>query len=177
MYIIKNTHTSKTSSNFIFDYMKIERRKNERIKRSTWEELMAYSPLIRHGPHRKQRLQQLFVAAETSLPSRCIATIRGYAQKDPQTPHWYDRPHRKRRAQQFFHSCVCICCRGNVCTEPSNIHIQTHRLMGGIYEVRRLDGMRCHDIHTISKNEFRHSKVNRGNSQTERRSHKPTSGK
>jgi hypothetical protein len=52
------------------------------------------------------------------------------------------RPHRRRRAQQFFYCCVCICCRGNVFTEPLRsknkvIHIQTHRLMGGIYEVRR----------------------------------------
>jgi hypothetical protein len=29
-----------------------------------WEELIAYFPLIRHGPHRKQRLQQIFVARE-----------------------------------------------------------------------------------------------------------------
>jgi hypothetical protein len=51
-------------------------------------------------------------------------------------------PHRKRRVKQFFYCCMCICCRGNIFTEPlpSNergLHIQTHRLMGGIYEVRR----------------------------------------
>jgi hypothetical protein len=51
-------------------------------------------------------------------------------------------PRRKRRLQQFFYFCVCIRCRGNVFTQPlpSNdrgIHIQTHRLMGGVYEVRR----------------------------------------
>jgi hypothetical protein len=50
--------------------------------------------------------------------------------------------HRKRRVQQFFYCCVYIRCRGNVFTEPlpSNdrrIHIETHRLMGGTYEVRR----------------------------------------
>jgi hypothetical protein len=27
------------------------------------------------------------------------------------------------------------------------MHIQTHRLMGGIYEVRRSYGLRCHDVH------------------------------
>jgi DNA-binding GntR family transcriptional regulator len=39
---------------------------------------------------------------------------------------------------------------GNVFTEqlPSNIHIQTHRLMGRIEEVRRWDGLSCHDTHT-----------------------------
>jgi hypothetical protein len=34
---------------------------------------------------------------------------------------------------------------------PSNergIHVQTHRLMGRIYEARRWNGLRCHDIHT-----------------------------
>jgi hypothetical protein len=28
------------------------------------------------------------------------------------------------------------------------IHIQTHRLMGGIYEVRHCEGLGYHDIHT-----------------------------
>jgi hypothetical protein len=28
------------------------------------------------------------------------------------------RPHRKNRVQQFFSCCVCICCCGNVFTEP-----------------------------------------------------------
>jgi hypothetical protein len=51
-------------------------------------------------------------------------------------------PHTKRCVQQFFYFCLCIRSRGNVFTEPlpSNdrgIHIQAHRLMGGIYEVRR----------------------------------------
>jgi hypothetical protein len=46
--------------------------------------------------------------------------------------------HRKRLVQQFFYCCVCIRCRGNVFTEPllsddRGIHIQTHRLVGGIY--------------------------------------------
>jgi hypothetical protein len=58
------------------------------------------------------------------------------------------------------------------------IHIQTHRLMGGIYEVRRWDGVSCHDIYTnFHKDLFRHSKVDRGNTQTTGRSHKPTSRK
>jgi hypothetical protein len=39
--------------------------------------------------------------------------------------------------------------------------------MGRIYEVRRSDGLRCHDIHTkCHKDWFRHSKVNREDSQT-----------
>jgi hypothetical protein len=35
--------------------------------------------------------------------------------------------------------------------------------MGGIYEVRRLDGLGCRNTHTeFYKDWFRHSKVNRG---------------
>jgi hypothetical protein len=61
-----------------------------------------------------------------------------------------------------------IRCRGNVFTEPllSNdrgIHIQTHRLIRGIYEVRRWDGLRCHDIRTkFNKDYFRYLEVERG---------------
>jgi hypothetical protein len=76
-------------------------------------------------------------------------------------------PHRKRRVQQFLYCCVCICCRGDVFTEPSpsndrRIHIQTHRLMGRIYEVRHWDWLRCRDIHSkFHKDWFRHSNVDR----------------
>jgi hypothetical protein len=50
-------------------------------------------------------------------------------------------PRWNRRVQQFFYWCVCIRYRGNVSTEPlpSNdrgIHIETHRLMGGIRPLR-----------------------------------------
>jgi hypothetical protein len=53
-----------------------------------------------------------------------------------------NEPYRKRPFQQFFYCCLCICCRGNVFIEPlpSNDrrdYIQTQRLIGGIYEVRR----------------------------------------
>jgi hypothetical protein len=57
------------------------------------------------------------------------------------------------------------------------IHIQTHKLMRGIYEVSRWDGPRCHDIHTkFHKDWFRHSKVFSGwftDTQTTWWSHKP----
>jgi hypothetical protein len=62
----------------------------------------------------------------------------------------------------------CIHCHGNMFTKtlPGNdrgIHIQTHRLMGGTYEVCHWDRFRCHDIHTkCHKNWFRHSKVDGG---------------
>jgi hypothetical protein len=92
-------------------------------------------------------------------------------------------PNRKRRVQQFFYSFVCIRCHGNVFTEPlsSNdrgICIQSQRLMGGIYVVRRWDGLRCHDIHTKFHQDWsRHWKVNRGgftDTNTARWSHKAT---
>jgi hypothetical protein len=57
-------------------------------------------------------------------------------------------PHRIWRFQICFYCCVCIHCRGNVSTEPllSNdmgMHIETNKLIRGIYEVRRWD-----DVHT-----------------------------
>jgi hypothetical protein len=67
--------------------------------------------------------------------------------------------HRKRCFKTIF------LCRGNVFTEPlpsndRSIHIQTHRLMGGIYEVCRWDVLRCHGIHTkFRKDPFRNSKI------------------
>jgi hypothetical protein len=49
------------------------------------------------------------------------------------------------------------------------IQIQTHRLMGGIYEVRLSDGFTCQDIHTMFHDDrFRHSKVDKGDTQTHR---------
>jgi hypothetical protein len=43
------------------------------------EELIVYFLLLRHGPHRKQRLQHFFVAGGMSLESCYIATTRGYS--------------------------------------------------------------------------------------------------
>jgi hypothetical protein len=49
------------------------------------------------------------------------------------------------------------------------IHIQTNRLMGGIYEVCHSDGFRYHDIYTkFYKDWFRHSKVGKKDTQTHR---------
>jgi hypothetical protein len=69
---------------------------------------------------------------------------------------------------------ACIHCRGKVFTDPlpstdRGIHVQTYRLMGGIYEVCRWNRLRCHDMHTeFHKDWYRHSKVNWGDSQTHR---------
>jgi hypothetical protein len=60
------------------------------------------------------------------------------------------------------------------------IHIQTHRLMGRIYEARHWDELRWHDIHTkFHRDRVRYSKVDIGDTytdtQTARWSYKPTS--
>jgi hypothetical protein len=96
-----------------------------------WEELIAYFPRIRHGPH------------------------------------------RKRRVQDFFCCFVCIRCRFSFRTEslPSNdrgVHIQTHRLMGRIYKVRRRDGLKCHDIQSLIKTGLGIHKLIWGDTQTHR---------
>jgi hypothetical protein len=41
---------------------------------------------LRQGPHSKRRLQRFFFAAETSLPSRCLASIWGKWTKKKKTP-------------------------------------------------------------------------------------------
>jgi hypothetical protein len=87
------------------------------LNKKFWEELIAYFPLIRHGPHRKRRLQQLFVAAETCSHSHCLAVIGVHTDRPIDSPFMRHGPHRKRRFQQFF-VISCITCRGNVSTEP-----------------------------------------------------------
>jgi hypothetical protein len=43
-----------------------------------WGKLIAYFPLIRHGPHRKR--SRFLATIRGLLPSRCLATIRGNTQ-------------------------------------------------------------------------------------------------
>jgi hypothetical protein len=55
------------------------------------------------------------------------------------------------------------------CLATVVIHRQTHRPMGGIYEVRRWDGLRYRDMHTkFHKDWFRHSNLDRGDTQAHR---------
>jgi hypothetical protein len=62
-----------------------------------------------------------------------------------------------------------ICLLSRYLATIGGIHIQTHRLVGGIYDVCRWDGLRCHDIHTkFHKYCFSYSKVDGGgDSQTQ----------
>jgi hypothetical protein len=98
-----------------------------------WEELIACSPLIRHVPHRKRRIQQFFVAAKYL-----------YRVVTEQQIHWLSSdkngPHRKSCVQQTV---TCIRCRGKVFTEllPSNDRrdTQTHRLIGFMTYAGKMD--------------------------------------
>jgi hypothetical protein len=63
----------------------------------------------------------------------------------------YDTDRTENHVQKFFCCCVCILCRGKFFTEPLPSNILIHILMGGIYEVRPLDGLRCHDIQRVHK--------------------------
>jgi hypothetical protein len=92
-------------------------------------------PLIRHGTHRKLCLRQFFYCCMYSLPrerlpSRCLP-VKGGSQFTEPLP-----------------------------SNDRKVHIQTYRSMGGIYEVRRWEGPKCHDIRTkFHKDWFSHSKV------------------
>jgi hypothetical protein len=68
---------------------------------------MAYFPLTRHWPHRKRRLQQIFVAVGTCLPSHCLTTIVGYTDRPTDSPLIWHGPHRKRRVQYLFFVSYC----------------------------------------------------------------------
>jgi hypothetical protein len=69
-----------------------------------------------------------------------------------------------RREKDTFNNSSTLVCVFIVTVTSLLIHclamIQTHRLMGVIYEVHRFDGLRCHDIHTeFHNNWYSHSKV------------------
>jgi hypothetical protein len=90
-------------------------------------------------------VQQFFYSCLYSLPQECLYLAVAW-----------------QRKEGFTSPNFCLATIGG-------IHVQTQRLMGGIYEVRRWDILRCSNIHTkFHENCFRHSKVNRGNSQIHR---------
>jgi hypothetical protein len=122
-------------------------------------DLTIYFPLIRHGPHRKWLLKQLFVATGTYVPSCYLATIGRYTDS-----------HRlfldnTRTAQKMTHPTVFLLsrvfvatgtCLPSLClakngriqfTEPlllsNRRDTHTDRLMDGIYEVLHCDELSC----------------------------------
>jgi hypothetical protein len=101
------------------------------LNRNSWEELIAYLPLVRRETHRKRRVQQFFFAAVTCLRNGCLTTIRGFTnrQKDTNFSFQSQGQHRKSGVQVFFYFWVCIHWRGNVFTEPlpSNVVGYTYR--------------------------------------------------
>jgi hypothetical protein len=82
-------------------YFKYEENKN------VWEELIAYFPLILHGPYRKGHLQQFFVATGASLTSFYVAMIGGHTVRPTYSPLIRHRPYRRQRVQQLFNCWVC----------------------------------------------------------------------
>jgi hypothetical protein len=90
-----------------------------------WEELIAYFPLIRHGLHRKRRLQQLFVAVGTSLPGCYLATIGAYTGRPIDSPFIKHEPHRKWSVQKFLYYRVYSLPRERVCRA-----VAQHRMVG-----------------------------------------------
>jgi hypothetical protein len=110
------------------------------------EELIAYFLLIRNGPHRKWRLQQLFVPAGMSLLICHLAKIRG----NIDSPLIRHGPHKKWR--------VFYCWVNSLLRERVYLTFACQRRWGGL---------RFHYIDTKShKDWFRHSNVNRGDLQT-----------
>jgi hypothetical protein len=109
-----------------------------------WEELITYFPLI-HDYTENDSSSNSRGAAGTSLPSCHLAMIGG---------------HTDTRVQQFLYCCVYSFPLERVFravalqqkdgyTLPSRCLAKTgglhiHRLMGGIYKERRLDGLKCH---------------------------------
>jgi hypothetical protein len=65
---------------------------------------------------------------------------------------WYDTGlHRKRRVQQLYFSCIFIAAVAFLpsrCLAAIGEWTYILKLMGGIYEVCRWNGLRCHDTHT-----------------------------
>jgi hypothetical protein len=128
------------------------RQKNVEIPKF-WENtsIIAYFPLVLHGPNKKDAFNY------PSLPrERLYGLVMGYAHGPT------DKAHSIVLLLRVFvaaGTCLVNCCLATI----GRINIQTCRLMGGIYEVHHWNGFRCHNIHTEFHNDLlRHSKVNMG---------------
>jgi hypothetical protein len=98
-----------------------------KCKKKFWEELSTYFPSIQYRPHRKQCLQQFFIAVWTCLPSHCLAMI-GDTQTDPQTLLWYNMDCIENNASNNSSIVACIRHHGNMSTKPlpNNSREHTH---------------------------------------------------
>jgi hypothetical protein len=150
------------------------------------EEWTAYFPLIRHGPHRKRRLQQFFVAAGTYLPNYLPSNGRGIHRP------FFDKTQAAFKMMRttillLFRLVVAAgTCSPNRCLAPKgkirvrtlnravalpligSIHAHAQRLMGRIYEVRRWDWLRFHHKRTKFRIDwFSYSEVDGGGGGTQ----------
>jgi hypothetical protein len=82
----------------------------KRKNKKSWEKLIPYFPLIWHGPYRKRRPQQFFVAAGKCLPNRCLETIGVYIVRPTNNI--------ENDASNIASIVACIRCSANVFTEP-----------------------------------------------------------
>jgi hypothetical protein len=113
LYVVSGIYTKAPVwfyDRWINDFIRISREYKKFL-----EEIIAYFPLIRHGPHRKRRLQQFFVAAGTRLPSHCRLTIGGYTDRPTYSSLTLHRPHRND-VSKIFSAVACIRSRGNLFT-------------------------------------------------------------
>jgi hypothetical protein len=171
----------KTNQKQVWEYHKIWLWKSKKF----WEELIDHFPSIQHIMHWKRRSQQFFIATGTSLPSCYLATIWGYKHR-PIGSSLIDIDRTENDASKILASLLAFIAAGtclpNRClTTRGGMHIKTHRLIGGICEVCRWNGLRYRVIHTrFNKDWFRHSKLNRvgyTDTQIGWSSQKPTFGK
>jgi hypothetical protein len=82
-----------------YNYSSIAKHVSLPSNKNLLDELIAYSPLIRSGPHRKRHMQQFFIAAEMCLISHCLVKTG---------------EHTNTHVQQFFCCCEYSLPRGCV---------------------------------------------------------------
>jgi hypothetical protein len=113
-----------------------------------WEELIVYFSLIEYGSHRKWRLQQFFDASTTFLQSGCLTMMGGYTHS--RTLVWYMKWAVQVTMSQIILLLLLlfVAAAASLPSRSLATYTYTHRLMGGIYEVRRWDGLSCYDTHT-----------------------------
>jgi hypothetical protein len=166
------------------DFIRLDLVENNNIKqninRKFWEELIAYFPVIRHGPHRKRRVQLffysacVFVAAVTFSPSRCLVTIGKYTYRHTDwwgglwsTIFWDITPCSPLRINRRFRGTYRLHLQGRKSKQSKNpaweqVASSRKMVLFKTTAVRTSNPMKFH------KDLFKHSKVDRGDTQTQR---------
>jgi hypothetical protein len=108
--------------------------------------------------------------------------LKSHIQKNDYFP-WYDKDQIENDASNNYSTVACVFVAAvkflpSRCQATIGIYtIYRQRLMWGIYEIRRWDGLRCHELHIrFHKDWFRNSKIDTGeytDTQTAWKSHNP----